>query len=139
MSFYSVTKFSILSPLNVMNRFTLQQRWNLLENYFQNKDNQFEIFFAKIIKFPDEVYFHLGWYFHKQYCRTLGIENPHMVLQIPITSDCLVRLVERRHHWPIHHIDNWPLKPFSQDCGLASRTTHVMCINFICEWRDPSV
>ena len=31
MSFYSVTKFSILSSLNVMNRFTLEQSWDLLE------------------------------------------------------------------------------------------------------------
>ena len=36
MSFYSVTKFSILSQLNVINRFTLEQSWGLLEIYFRN-------------------------------------------------------------------------------------------------------
>ena len=34
------------------------------------------------------------------------------------------------------YIHNWPLQPFSQDYGLASHTTHVVCVNFICEWRD---
>ena len=28
------------------------------------------------------------------------------------------------------------LQPCNQDYGLASYTTHVECINFICEWRD---
>ena len=31
---------------------------------------------------------------------------------------------------------NWPLQPFCQDYGLASHTTHVVCVNFIGEWRD---
>ena len=30
-TFYSVTKFSILSPLKVMYRFMLMQRWDLLD------------------------------------------------------------------------------------------------------------
>ena len=34
------------------------------------------------------------------------------------------------------HIYNWPLQPFNQDYGLASYTTHIVCINFTCEWRD---
>ena len=33
------------------------------------------------------------------------------------------------------YIHNWPLQPFSQDYGLASHTTHVVCVNFIREWR----
>ena len=36
----------------------------------------------------------------------------------------------------IHNIHNWPLQPFSQDYSLASHTTHVVCVNFIREWRD---
>ena len=34
------------------------------------------------------------------------------------------------------HIDiqNWPLQSFSQDCGLVSHTTHIVCINFIRKW-----
>ena len=34
------------------------------------------------------------------------------------------------------YIHNWPLQPFSQDYGLASHTTHVVCVNFKHEWRD---
>ena len=34
------------------------------------------------------------------------------------------------------NIHNWPLQPFSQDYGLASHTTFVVCVNFIREWRD---
>ena len=34
------------------------------------------------------------------------------------------------------YIHNWPLQPFSQDYGLASETTHVVCVNFIRVWRD---
>ena len=34
------------------------------------------------------------------------------------------------------YIHNWPLQPFSQDYGLASHTTYVVCVNFIREWRD---
>ena len=34
------------------------------------------------------------------------------------------------------YIHNWPLQPFSQDYGLASHTTHVVCVNFIRERRD---
>ena len=29
---------------------------------------------------------------------------------------------------------NWPLQPFSQDYGLASHITHVVCVNFSREW-----
>ena len=34
---------TILTPLNVMNRFKLEQYWDLLTIYFQNKDNWSEI------------------------------------------------------------------------------------------------
>ena len=34
------------------------------------------------------------------------------------------------------YIHNWPLQPFSQDYGLASHTTHVVCVNYIRERRD---
>ena len=32
------------------------------------------------------------------------------------------------------YIYNWPLQLFSQDYGLASHTTYVVCVNFIHEW-----
>ena len=34
------------------------------------------------------------------------------------------------------YIHNWPLQAFSQYYGLASHTIHVVCANFIHEWRD---
>ena len=34
------------------------------------------------------------------------------------------------------YIHNGPLQPFSQDNGLASHTTQVVCVNFIREWRN---
>ena len=34
------------------------------------------------------------------------------------------------------YIHNWPLQPFSRDYGLAYHTTHVVCVNFIREWRE---
>ena len=34
------------------------------------------------------------------------------------------------------YIHNWPLQPFSQDYGLASGITHVVCFNFIYKWRN---
>ena len=33
-------------------------------------------------------------------------------------------------------IHNWLLQPFSQDYGVVSHTTHIVCFNFIHEWRD---
>ena len=33
------------------------------------------------------------------------------------------------------YIHNCSFQSFSQDCGLASHTTHVVCVNFICQWR----
>ena len=34
------------------------------------------------------------------------------------------------------YIHNWPLQPISQNYGLASHTTDVVCVNFTREWRD---
>ena len=36
------------------------------------------------------------------------------------------------------YVHNWSLQPFSQDYSLVFHVTHVVCINFISEWRDPS-
>ena len=33
------------------------------------------------------------------------------------------------------YIHNWQLQPFTQDYGLASHTTYIVCVNFIHEWR----
>ena len=34
------------------------------------------------------------------------------------------------------YIYNWKLQPLSQDYGLDSHTTYVVCVNFIHKWRD---
>ena len=34
------------------------------------------------------------------------------------------------------YIHNWSLQRFSQDYGLASHTTHAVCVNFIRNWGD---
>ena len=39
-------------------------------------------------------------------------------------------------HTYIHTYVHWSLQPFSQDFGLASHTTHIVCVNFIRDWRD---
>ena len=36
----------------------------------------------------------------------------------------------------LDNIHNWSLQPLSQDYGLASHTTHVVCVNFIRGWLD---
>ena len=36
----------------------------------------------------------------------------------------------------LHNLQKWPLQPFSQDFDLASHTTHVVCLEFIQDWRD---
>ena len=40
------------------------------------------------------------------------------------------------HQKTCKNIHNWTLQSFSQDYGLASQTTHVVCVNFIREWQD---
>ena len=47
-------------------------------------------------------------------------------------SDCHHLILTYIHTY----IHNWPLQPFSQDYGLASYTTRVVCANFIREQRD---
>ena len=34
------------------------------------------------------------------------------------------------------YLHNWPLQPFRQYFGLDSHTTHVVCVNFVRDWRD---
>ena len=34
------------------------------------------------------------------------------------------------------NIHSWPLQPSSQDYGIASHTTHIVCVNFMRVWRD---
>ena len=48
----------------------------------------------------------------------------------------LVSETRVRVHYPLVYIHNWPLQPCSQNYGLASHTTHAVCVNFIREWRN---
>ena len=52
---------------------TLEQRWEILRHYFENK-------IQKII-FSDEAHFDLGEYVNKQNCRIWGAENPHAYIE----------------------------------------------------------
>ena len=52
---------------------------------------------------------------------------------LPFENKFLFSLLSIHTHTYIH---NWPLQPFSHDYGLASHTTHVVCFNFIREWRE---
>ena len=40
------------------------------------------------------------------------------------------------HHDMYTYIYDWPLQPLSLDYGLVSHITHVVCVNFLREWRD---
>ena len=64
-----------------MNRFMLEQRWDLLECC------------QKIIILLDEVHFHLSGYINKQNCRIWNSENPHVILQKlmhPLRATCIL-------------------------------------------------
>ena len=59
------------------------------------------------------------------------------IFRLKINFTCHYILLQNSLLNNIHtYIHNWPLQPFSQDYGLASHTTHVMCVNFIRERRD---
>ena len=76
MSFHSVTKFSMLSPLNVlMNRFTLEQRWDFLEMWVNEKKNIFS----------HEEHFLLGGYVKQNW----ESENPYAYVSI-ISDFCCI-------------------------------------------------
>ena len=46
-------------------------------------------------------------------------------------------LWQKRIYTYIHtYIHNCLLQPFNQDYGLAFHSTHVVCVNFIREWRN---
>ena len=66
----------------------------------------------------------------------------------PTKVSKLVWLISNRwRHWELFkmnyrmhtYIHNWPLHPFSQDFGLASHITHVVCVNFIRDRRTYSL
>ena len=75
---------------------------------------------------------------HFRQCQTLNPKEKTIVAQLSSTY------VEFQSHTLettkfVHtYIHNWSLQPFSQDFGLASHNTHVVCINFIREWWDYS-
>ena len=45
---------------------------------------------------------------------------------------------KKKYHYHYYSmlIHNWQLQPFSQDYGLASQITHVVCINSVRKWQD---
>ena len=117
MSFSSVTKFSIVSPLYVMSRFTFKHRWDLLEIYFQNKDNCSEIErkYCKIFKIwwlwstysarYTQVYCLSAWnWFHCWYVTTVCTpENFETLVEIvrqkTINSSLFSRIEHFKHQF----------------------------------------
>ena len=97
MSFYSIRKFSLLSPLDVMNRFAFRflfARWT----------NKRMLGDVNVAIFSDEDYFPLGGYNNNQnfsswgsFSRTSGLTKANA----SITSNISMRLVEQRHHCSI--------------------------------------
>ena len=54
--------------------------------------------------------------------------------------NCMPRKGDHFMGFQLHtYIHNWPLQPFSQDYGLDSHTTYVVCVNFIRRWWGPTV
>ena len=47
-----------------------------------------------------------------------------------------ISLSWRYLNWGLMFIHNWSLQSFSQDYDLASYPIHVVCVNFIHEWRN---
>ena len=73
-------------------------------------------------------------------CTILSLSLSILILNvkiIKIQNDHISRInfFQRLCSIYIHtYIHNWPLQPISQDYGLASHTTHVVCVNFMREW-----
>ena len=47
-----------------------------------------------------------------------------------------LKMVEILFRRDIRIHTKWPLQSFSQDYGLASHITYIVCVNFINDWRD---
>ena len=89
MSFYSLTKFSILSPLNLRNQITLEQHWGLLEGFFSKtkKIGRKLQKLQKKITFSAECHFHHGGYINKQNYSIWGSNNAqHPIHPLQVTS-----------------------------------------------------
>ena len=56
--------------------YTLEQRWEILWQYFSR-------YWQKKIIFSDEALFNLGGYVNKQNCRIWGTENPNACIETP--------------------------------------------------------
>ena len=76
--------------------YTLEQRWEILQHYFENQLNIKWVFGSLsgpaidlqkmpilASSFSDEAYFYIGGYGNKQNCRIWGTENPHEYIEKP--------------------------------------------------------
>ena len=88
--------FCILSLLSIMNRFTLEAyqrhfrfaRWG-------NERLHYDVDFAQKNMFSDEAHFH-----HSVFVCSKIHTKPYRS-HTCIMGECLMRLVKRRHHWPM--------------------------------------
>ena len=69
-----------------MEKYTLQQRIEILKIHFKNAENLAETileFHRKII-LSDEAHFHLGGFVNKWNCLIWGSENPRIIVEKPL-------------------------------------------------------
>ncbi|GFY07047.1 tc3a_0 protein [Trichonephila clavipes] len=66
-----------------MNRLTPEQRFQIVQFYFENKGRDFHFLFS------DEAHFWLNGYFNKQNCRIWGEANPQVYVETPLHPEKL--------------------------------------------------
>ncbi|GFX00385.1 tc3a_0 protein [Trichonephila clavipes] len=67
-----------------MNRLTPEQRFQIVQFYFENKGE-----FHKRILFSDEAHFWLNGYVNKQNCRIWSEANPQVYVETPLHPEKL--------------------------------------------------
>ncbi|GFV49262.1 uncharacterized protein TNCV_237961 [Trichonephila clavipes] len=70
-----------------MNRFTPEQRFQIVQFYFENNGSVRN--FHKRILFSDEVHFWLNGYVNKQHCRVWSDANPQVYVETPLHPEKL--------------------------------------------------
>ena len=98
------------------------------------------LFYTWVARSTVESLFRSSYYwetFHGTFIYTLGFLPEGTCFKIFVCSICLgvwkPALGVISQHTYIH---NSPVQPFSQDYGLPSHTTHVVCVNFVRKWRN---
>ncbi|GFX37557.1 tc3a_0 protein [Trichonephila clavipes] len=81
-----------------MNRLTPEQRFQIVQFYFENNGRDFH----KRILFSDEAHFWLNGYVNKQNCRIWSEANPQVYVETPLhleKTDCLLNNHDVQELW----------------------------------------